>query len=70
MASGQPITHGTVIARFRIRGLAQGLLSVDPNAEIRLSTGSLDAPRTTYQDMISRVRAIADKAMALIDGHA
>ena len=68
--TGQPITHGTVIARFCIRGLAQDLLRVDPDAEIKLSTGPLDAPRTTYQDIISRVRGIADKATALIDGHA
>ncbi|MDQ6822797.1 MAG: hypothetical protein M3076_21100 [Actinomycetota bacterium] len=66
--SGQPISHGTVMARFRIRGPAQGVLRVDPNAEIKLSTGPLDAPRTTYEDMIARVRGIADKAAALIDG--
>ena len=66
--SGQPIGHGTLMARFRIRGPAKGLLRVDPNAEIKLSTGPLDAPRTTYQDMIARVRGIADKAAALIDG--
>jgi hypothetical protein len=65
--SGQPIAHGTVIARFRIRGLARGLLRVDPTAEIRLSTGPLDAPRTTYDEMIARVRCIADRAAALID---
>lgn len=66
--SGQPITHGTVMARFRVRGLAKDLLRVDPNAEIKLSTGPLDAPRTTYEDMIVRVRGIADRAGALIDG--
>jgi hypothetical protein len=42
--SAQPIAHGTVMARFRIRGLAKGLLRVDPNAEIRLSTGRSKAP--------------------------
>lgn len=67
--SGEPIFHGTVMARFRIRGLAkQGLLRVDPKAEIKLSTGPLDAPRTTYEDMIGRVRGIADRAAALIGG--
>lgn len=66
-ASGQPIAHGTVMARFRIRGLAKALLRVDPNAEIKLSTGPLDGPRTTYEDMIARVRGIAGKAAALID---
>lgn len=67
--SGQPIAHGTVMARFRIRGLAEGLLRVDRNAELKLATGPLDAPRTTYEDMIARVRSIADTAAALIDHH-
>ena len=58
-----------MIARFRIRGLAKDLLRVDPNAEIKFSTGPLDAPRTTYEDMIARVRGIADRAAALIDRH-
>jgi hypothetical protein len=65
--SGQPIAHGTVMARFRIRGLAEGLLRVDSNAEMKLATGPLDAPTTTYKDMIARVRGIADKAATLID---
>jgi hypothetical protein len=39
--SGQAIAHGTVMARFRIRGSAKGLLRVDPRAEIKLSTGPL-----------------------------
>jgi hypothetical protein len=65
--SGQPVAHGTVMARFRIRGLAEGLLRVDPDAEIKLSSGLLDAPGTTYEDMIARVRGMADKAAALID---
>ena len=67
--SGQPIEHGTAIARFRIRGLAQDLLRVDPKAEVKLSTGPLGAPRTTYEDMIARVRGIAARAATLIDGH-
>ena len=66
--SGQPIANGTVMARFRIRGPAKGLLRVDPNAEMKLATGPLDAPRTTYEDMIARVHVIADKAAAVIDG--
>lgn len=65
--SGEPLVHGTVMARFRIRGPVKGLLHVDPKAEIKLSTGPLDVPRTTYQDMIGRVRNIADKAASLID---
>jgi hypothetical protein len=67
--TGQPIEHGTVMARYRIRGLADGLLRVDRAAEIKLSTGPPDAPRTTYEDMIARVRGIADKAAALIDSN-
>jgi hypothetical protein len=65
--SGQPIAHGTVMARFRIRGPAKHLLQVDPSAEIKPSTGPLDAPRTTYEDIIARVRGITDRAAALID---
>jgi hypothetical protein len=66
--NGQPIANGTVMARFRIRGPAKGLLHVDPSAEIKVSAGPLDAPRTTYQDMIARVRGIAEKAAAQIAG--
>jgi hypothetical protein len=65
--SGQPIEHGTVMARYRIRGPAQGVISVDRRAEVKLSTGPLGAPNTTYEDMIARVGAIADKAAELID---
>ena len=65
--SGQPIEHGTVMARYRVRGPAKGLLRVDRNADIRLSTGPLDAPKTTYEAMIARVRAVADKAAELLD---
>jgi hypothetical protein len=67
--SGQPIAHGTVMARFRTRGLAEGLLRVDPTAEIKFATGPLGAPRTSYEDMIARVRGIAAKAAALMDHH-
>jgi hypothetical protein len=66
--SGEPIEHGTVMARFRIRGRAEGLLRVDRNADIRLSTGPLHGRKTTYEEMIARVRNIADAAAALIDG--
>jgi hypothetical protein len=65
--SGQPIEHGTVIARYRVRGLVKGLLRVDQAAEIKLSTGPLGAPKTTYEDMIARVRTVADKTAELID---
>jgi len=65
--SGQPIEHGTVMARYIIRGVAKGVIRVDPNVEVKLATGPLDAPRTTYEDMIVRVRIIADKAAELID---
>jgi hypothetical protein len=32
-----------------------------------LSTGRHDAPKTMYEDMIARVRTVADKAAGLID---
>jgi hypothetical protein len=67
-SSGQPIEHGTVLARYIIPGPAEGVLRVDPQTEVKLSTGPLDAPRTTYEGMITRVRTIADKAAAFIDG--
>jgi hypothetical protein len=64
--SGQPIEHGTVMARYCIRGDARDVLHVDRNAaEAKLSTGPLDAPNTTYEDMIARVRTVADKAAEL-----
>jgi hypothetical protein len=31
--SGQPLEHGTEMARYRVVGLAKGLLRVDQNAE-------------------------------------
>lgn len=66
--SGQPIGHGTVMARYRIRGAARDVLRVDGNAAVvKLSTGPLDAPNTTYEDMIARVRNVADKAAELMD---
>ena len=37
------------------------------DAEIGFASGSVDAPRIGYTDMIDRVREIADKAAALID---
>jgi hypothetical protein len=66
---GEPIEHGTVMARYRIRGDAKRVLRVASNAEIKLFTGPLDGPKTTYDDMIARVRGIADKAAALIATH-
>ena len=40
--SGEPIDHGTVVARCIIPGRAEGVLGVDPKAEVKLSTGPLD----------------------------
>jgi hypothetical protein len=65
--TGQPIEHGTVMARYRIRGNARDVLRIDQSAEMKLSTGRLDSPRTAYADMIARVRALANKAADLID---
>lgn len=60
--------HGTVMARYCIRGDARDVLHVDRNAaEVKLSTGPLDAPKSTYEDMIARVRTVADKAAELMD---
>ena len=65
--SGQPINHGTVMARYVIRGPAKGVIRVDRKADIKLATGPVGAPRMSYADLIARVRTIADKAAALID---
>jgi hypothetical protein len=65
--TGQPLEHDTVMARFVVRGNAKEVLAVDERAEVKLSTGPLGAPRTTYEEMITRVREIADKAASLID---
>jgi hypothetical protein len=67
--SGEQIEHGTVMARYRIRGDPKRVLRVDPHAEIKLSTGPVEGPRTTYEDMVARVRGIADRAVALINAH-
>jgi len=54
------------MARFTIRGRGEGLLRVASKADVRLSTGPLGAGQTTYEEMIARVRNIADAAAALI----
>jgi hypothetical protein len=65
--AGQPLEHGTVMARYRFRGDAQSLFRVDPAAKIGFSTGPLGGARVTYDDMMLRVRDIATKTAALID---
>ena len=66
--TGEPLEDGTVVARFRIRGRAQDVLRVNPGAELALATGPLGARRTTYREMIARVRGIADRAAGLMAG--
>jgi hypothetical protein len=65
--ASQPLGHDTVLARYRLRALAAGQLRADPKAEIKLSTGPLEAPKLSYDALIQRVRHIADKAAALIE---
>jgi hypothetical protein len=65
--SGDPIEHGTVMARYRIRGSARNILRVSSTAEVKLSTGRLGDPKTTYEGMIGRMRTIADEAVELIN---
>lgn len=66
-SSGEPLVHGTVVARYRVRGLANDVLRVDRGADVKLTTGRLGDPQTTYEAMVERVRAIAETAAALID---
>lgn len=68
-ASGEPIENRSVMARYIIRRVAKGVTRVTPRRRM-LATGPLRAERTTYEDMIVRVRTIADKAAELIDAQA
>jgi hypothetical protein len=67
--SGQPVQNGTVMARYRLhpRANPRKMIRIRRNAQLRLSAGPVDAPPVTYDDIIARVRAIADKSAALID---
>jgi hypothetical protein len=65
--SGQPLEDGTTLATFRVRGDPREVLHARQDARIGFATGTVGAPRTTYEAMIDRVRDIADKAAALID---
>jgi hypothetical protein len=50
-----------------IRGDASRVIRVRRDAPIGFASGEVGAPRTGYTDMITRVRGIADQAVALID---
>jgi hypothetical protein len=64
---GQPLENRTLLARFLIRGELGAVLRASQGAEIGFGSGEFGATRTTYTDMIARVRGIADQAMALIE---
>jgi hypothetical protein len=67
--AGQPLEDGTVLARFMFRGSgAREAIRLRPDAELGFASGPVGAPRTGYTDLIDRVRGVADKAVALIDG--
>jgi hypothetical protein len=66
--AGQPLEAGTTIARFMIRGEARRVIRARFDAPIGFASGDPGAPRTSYTDMIERVRGIADRAGALMDG--
>jgi hypothetical protein len=65
--AGQPLQHGTAIARFMIRGEARRVIRSRVDAPIGFASGQLDAPRTSYTDLIGRVRGVAERAADLID---
>jgi hypothetical protein len=64
--AGQPLENGTKLARFMIRGEARRAISARSDAPIGFASGELAAPRTSYIDLIARVRGIADRAVNLI----
>jgi hypothetical protein len=65
--AGDPLEDGTVLAKFIVRGNAKQVLRVRRDAPIGFAAGKLTAVRMSYTDIIDRVRAIADRATALID---
>jgi hypothetical protein len=65
--AGQPLEDGTNLAVFMVRGEPRQVLRTRRDAPIGFASGPIDAPRTSYTDLINRVRGIADKAVALID---
>jgi hypothetical protein len=65
--AGEPLIHGTKLARFMIRGDVSRAIRARPDAQIGFASGDVGAPPTSYGDMIGRVRAIVDEAVGLID---
>jgi hypothetical protein len=65
--AGDPLEDGSVLAKFIVRGNAKQVLRVRRDAPIGFAAGELTAVRMSYTDIIDRVRAIADRATALID---
>ena len=66
---GQPLENGTNLARFMIRGNFRAAIRSRPEARMSVASGEASAARSRYTENIARVRAIADKAAALIDHH-
>jgi hypothetical protein len=66
-SAGTPLEDGTHLARLMIRGDVRQVLGVRTDAPIGFASGEVGAARTTYTDMIERVRGITDKAVVLID---
>lgn len=65
--AGQPLENGTGLARFMIRGEVTRAIRARPDALIGFASGELGAARTSYTDMIARVRGITDQVAALIE---
>ena len=65
--AGQPLDHGTKLARFMLRGEPRQAIRVRRDAVIAFASGELSAPGLGYTDMIDRVRGIADRAATLMD---
>ena len=65
---GTPLKHGTIMAHYQFDGrVGPGSLRTRDDVRIGYSTGPVDGARTSYTDMIDRVRGIAEAAAALID---
>jgi hypothetical protein len=66
--SGQPLGHGTVLARYMIRGTTRPPpLRAREDASIGFASGNVGQARVGYNDMVDRVREIANVAAQLID---
>lgn len=64
--AGDPLENGTSLARFMIRGQAPEVLRARDDAPVGFASGEPGAGRTSYTEMIERVRTVVQHADILL----